>query len=315
MPRARGANAVMNAAFESAYGTPPGTNYRIMPFVSSQLGAEQKLLESDLLGQGRAPADPTYDVTTNDGDVVVPLDTQAIGVWLRLLLGQPASSDFTGGLRGHVFSSGLSDLPSASIEIGLKDVGTFTTNYGIRANTFQVQMQRAGLVNASIGLIGKGETVPANASQAGTPATFAANKRFANASGRIELDGALLGEVVSAQLSYSNALDKDETIKPDGEINDVDPGMPTLSISLTTKFADAALYNKATSKTPVGIKLVWQFGLLSLSIDVPRVWLPRVKRPITGPAGIQAQFNAMGSSAAGAPLMTAVLINDVTSYA
>ncbi len=314
MPRARGANAVMHAAFESAYGTPPAAGYRLMPFVSSNLGAEQGLIESDLLGQGRAPADPTYDVTNNDGDVVVPLDTQAFGIWLKLLLGAPTSADFD-GRRAHTFRTGLPVLPSQSVEIGLKDVSSFTTNYGMRANTLQIQMQRAGLVNATLGLIGKGETVPANVSQAGSPTGWPANKRFANATGRIELDGVPVGEVVSAQLSFSNALDKDETIKPDGEINDVDPGMPTLALTLTTKFADASLYNKATSQTPVAVKLVWQVGTVSLSFEVPRVWLPRVKRPITGPAGIQAQFNAVGSSAAGVPLMTAVLINDVEGYA
>ena len=39
MARARGANAVMAAAFESTYGTAPGSGYRpkISPFFTSKL--------------------------------------------------------------------------------------------------------------------------------------------------------------------------------------------------------------------------------------------------------------------------------------
>ena len=41
MARARGANAVMAAAFETTYGTPPVAGYKKLPFVSSALGDEQ----------------------------------------------------------------------------------------------------------------------------------------------------------------------------------------------------------------------------------------------------------------------------------
>ena len=45
-----------------------------------------------------------------------------------------------------------------------------------------------------------------------------------------------------------------------------------------------------------------------------RVFLPKAKRPITGPAGIQASFDWQGSGADG-HVVTAELVNDVASYA
>ena len=59
--RARGANAVMAGAFEETYGTPPADGYARLPFVTSNLGEEQGLIASDLLGYGREPQDPTDD--------------------------------------------------------------------------------------------------------------------------------------------------------------------------------------------------------------------------------------------------------------
>lgn len=312
MARARGQNAIMALAFETTYGTPPATGYKAVPFVSSQLGAEQGLIESDLLGYGRFPQDPTYDIVTNDGDVVVPLDARSLGNWLRLLLGSATTSGATGAFQ-HTFSSGQQALPTASIEIGHPDAGKYSTHYGVGANTMQIQMQRSGLASATFGMIAKGETVMANASSAGVITPITTLTRFAAASGSISVDGAVVGDVVSANINFSNGLDKNETIRADSEIGGIDPGMPSASMSLVTKFADVTLYNKATSKTPVAVALTWTLGALALKIEYGRLYLPRAKKPISGPGGIQAEFNGIGS-AGGAPLFMATLFNDVASY-
>lgn len=91
MPRARGANAALAAVFESTYGTPPVSGFRRLPFVSCNLGEEQGLIESELLGFGREPLPPTYDVVTNMGDIVVPVDVRNIGLWLRGMMGVPTT--------------------------------------------------------------------------------------------------------------------------------------------------------------------------------------------------------------------------------
>jgi len=50
----------MALAFETIYGTPPAGGFTKMPFASTTLGAEQLLLNSELLGYGKivpAPVD------------------------------------------------------------------------------------------------------------------------------------------------------------------------------------------------------------------------------------------------------------------
>ena len=58
MGRALGADAKLAGAFETTYGTAPGTGFSNLPFVRSNLGAEQGLIEDDLLGNGREKFDP-----------------------------------------------------------------------------------------------------------------------------------------------------------------------------------------------------------------------------------------------------------------
>ena len=44
MARARGANAIMAAAYESTYGTVPGSGFKKLPFVSADIGEDQALI-------------------------------------------------------------------------------------------------------------------------------------------------------------------------------------------------------------------------------------------------------------------------------
>jgi hypothetical protein len=105
MARARGANAGLAAVFETTYGLAPASGYRRLPFVSANLGEEQSLIESDLLGFGREPQQPAYDVINNEGDVVVPVDQRNIGFWLRGLMGAPASTGAIAATGSIIFSA------------------------------------------------------------------------------------------------------------------------------------------------------------------------------------------------------------------
>jgi hypothetical protein len=92
MPRAQGARALMAFAFEGVYGTPPGSGYRQVPFVSTDLGGEQPLLDNEVLGFGRDPLAPSKDAFNADGSVVIPLDVENFGLWLKGIFGQPTTA-------------------------------------------------------------------------------------------------------------------------------------------------------------------------------------------------------------------------------
>ncbi|HXF88137.1 MAG TPA: phage tail tube protein [Xanthobacteraceae bacterium] len=312
MARARGANAVLAAAFETTYGTPPASGYKKLPFVSSALGEEQNLIESDLLGLGREPLPPSKDVANNEGDVVVPVDLRNFGYWLKLLLGAPTTTGT--GPYTHTFVSGALSLPSMAIEIGLPDVPSYGVNFGVRANSMTIQMQRSGLLNATMNLIARGETRSAS-SGAGTPSE-AAIERFAQGLGEIKRNGVALGNIVSAELTYSNNLDKVEVIRADGRIEDAEPAMVGASGNVVVRFADTTLLDQAINAAACELSFGWQIDAnRSLLFTLHEVFLPRPKLPVSGPGGIQATFAFQAAKdPALAKTMTVALVNDVATY-
>jgi hypothetical protein len=313
MARARGANAVMAAAFETTYGTAPVAGYKKLPFVSCALGDEQNLIASDLQGYGREPLPPSRDVVNNEGDAVVPVDLRNFGYWLKLLMGAPTSVDDSGVVT-HTFVSGALTLPSMAIELGMPEVPSFGMNVGVRANSMKIQLQRSGLLNATMSLIAQGETKN-TATGAGSPTT-AVIERFSQFMGDIKRNDVALGHIVSAELMYSNNLDKVEVIRPDGRIEDADPAMVAVSGNINVRFADTVLLDQATSGDPCELSFGWQIDAdNALLFTVHSVFLPKAKTPIQGPGGIQAGF---AWQAAKGPTVgktcTAELINDVTGY-
>ena len=106
MARAHGARAQMALAFETVYGTAPTTGFKTVPFASTTLGSEQPLIASELLGQGRDPLAPIKDAVTADGDVVVPIDVENLGLWLKAAFGAPVTTGAAAGPFTHEFRSG-----------------------------------------------------------------------------------------------------------------------------------------------------------------------------------------------------------------
>ena len=62
------------------------------PFNRCTLGSEQGLIDDPVLGQGRDPYAPLQDAIMDEGEIVVPVDSRYIGLWLTGLFGDPVSN-------------------------------------------------------------------------------------------------------------------------------------------------------------------------------------------------------------------------------
>lgn len=314
MARQTGALVAMNAAFESVYGTPPASGYRTFPFApGSKIGGRRPLLGNELLGFGRDPLAPVLDSVTVDGELIVPIDVENWGMWLKAAFGAPVTTGTTP--KVHTFNSGATSLPSLSIEAAYPQVPAYEMVSGLMVDTLRWNMRRGGLVTARVGLIGQGAAAPAGSSGAGTPTSYAL-QRFGPFNGEVRRAGSLLGNVMEAEVNYSNALDPVGTIRSDGKIDGIDPSVASLSGKCTVRFADLTLFNDAVNGTPAEFGFNYVIGAnAQFTFTAHAVYLERPSVPIEGPGGIDVTFEWMAAKGTSpARLCTAVLTNTVASY-
>ncbi|WP_037302033.1 phage tail tube protein, partial [Rubritepida flocculans] len=249
MPRAIGANCRLLMSPEATYGTAPAGGWMRLPFLSCDLGAEQPLLDADVIGVGssRDPAAPFLDTVTVQGQAVVPLDLVNIGHWLRLLLGAPTTTGTSPNFV-HSFGSGAAALPSNSVEIGYPDVPSYDLCTGVRADTLELDFSPTGPATATFGLMGQGST-RGGTSAGGTP-TSAAYTAFHKAQGAISRNGAALAQVTGARLTYANGMEMVRTIRADRKVEGVDPGIARATGQITARFADSTLLTQAQDNAP-----------------------------------------------------------------
>lgn len=312
MGRAQGSRAKAALAFETTYGTPPASGFVNIPFASTNLGAMQPLLDSELLGNGRDPFAPVKDAIDVDGDMVIPVDAVSMGYWLKGLLGAPTTTG--AGPYVHTFVSGADLLPSMAIEVGHPDVPFFSMYAGVKANSLNLNMQRKGLITATVAMIAQGEG-NGTSTAAGSP-TALTLQRFGSFHGSIERNGSPLGSIVSAQLTYSNNLDRVEVLRDDGKIDGLDEGVASLSGNLVARFDSATLFDQAVAGDPCSLAFSYEISpSVKLVITAHAVYLPVPKKEISGPAGVQVTFDWQAAKAASpARMMTAVLTNGVEEY-
>jgi hypothetical protein len=312
MARAQGARAQMALAFETTYGTPPASGFTRMPFASTTLGAEQPLLASELLGYGRDPLAPIKDAVTADGDVVIPIDAASIGFWLKAAFGAPTTTGTTP--KTHTFQSGNWTLPSFAIETGMPEVPRYAMYAGCKLDSLSWQMGRSGLLTATARIIAQGETT-ATASVAGTLADLALT-RFGHFNGSIKRNGQAIGNVVTADITYANNLDRVETIRADGKIEGADPSIAALTGNIVVRFADQTLVSQAINGEACTLEFEYALaGGVGLKLTAHAVYLPRPRVEIAGPQGVQATFDWQAALAADPGRMcTVVLTNTVAGY-
>ncbi len=313
MARQTGALVALNHVFETVYGTAPASGYRTIPFgPGSRIGASRPLLENELLGFGRDPLAPVLDAVSADGELVVPIDVENWGIWLKGAFGAPTTTGTTP--KVHTFNSGATSLPSASIEAAYPQVPGFEMVSGVVVNSLRWQMRRSGLLTARVGLMAQG-AVMAGTTGAGTPTSYAL-QRFSPFHGSVLRDTVALANIVAADIEYMNNLDPVETLRADGKIDGLDPSIASLKGKVTLRFADLTLFNQAVAGSPCALDFNYLIGAnAQFNFAAHAVYLERPSIPIEGPKGIEVEYDFMAAKATSpARLCTAVLTNTVASY-
>ena len=112
--------------------------------------------------------------------------------------------------------------------------------------------------------------------------------RFGHFNGSIKRDGVELCSVISTQISYSNNLDRIETICAGGKIDGADPSMAAMTGSMETRFADTTLLTLAINGTACELEFAYTLTTgESLTVTVHSVYLPVPRIEIAGRAVVR----------------------------
>lgn len=267
---------------------------------------------------------------SSDGDVVVATYSRPTGTQ-RLLVTHDtagtAGNAFTlatdissatlsgntlmGGGNAHVFISGKDELPSYSIQIGMPKVPAFFMHTGVVINSLALDFQRSGAAAATIGAIAQAEK-RFGTTQGGTPQTLTF-ARISQFQGAVKSGGLAIGNLTAAAVTYTNNMERIETIRDDGLIDGADPTIAALTGTIEVRFADTVLVDKASSGTPVDLEFSYTLtsGLI-LKLEAHEVYLPKPKLSVDGPGGVQASFDFQGAyNAIKGRMLTVTLLNDL----
>ena len=185
---------------------------------------------------------------------------------------------------------------------------------GVKADNIAFNFQRSGEAQATISLLAQGED--ASETSIFTGAEAKKYTRFSQFQGFIKSAGAFLANVTAASLTYSNNLEKIETIRNDGKVEAIDVGVASLSGSISVRYGDNDLMNKARAGVPVDLEFGYELSeTQKITIICHEVYLPKPKRSISGPGGIECSYDFQGSKEQTlGKMMTVILINNEEVY-
>jgi hypothetical protein len=187
-----------------------------------------------------------------------------------------------------------------SIETGMPEVPRFAMYSGCVLDQLSWQMQRSGLLTATARLVAQGETVARPPRRHARRAGAAALRPFQR---RDHAQRRALGNVVSAEITYANNLDRIETIRSDGRIDGADPVHRRADRPDRGALRRQTLVTQAINGEPCEMEFAYVAALgRELHLHRHAVYLPRPRIEISGPQGVQATFDwqaARDTSSAG----------------
>ncbi len=315
MAEARGFKAsLLGGVKEAAFGVSPGAiDAMVLPIVSSGIKANRNLVNTSVLRGRRDPAKPFRGNVEVAGDVVVPVDRIAIGYWLQMLLGDPATTGTS--IYTHVFTVKDSQT-SWVLEHAYNDVGVYLLYNGCKANTFKIDIGGDRELTATFGVMGAGEARGAS-SMDSSPSVLSYDV-FNQFDAAIQEGGATSAIITDASISVNNNLDGSiYVIGGAGKRARLPEGQIEITGSIKALFDDAALLDKAINGTESSLSITFTSGSYSLNLLIQELMFEQSSPGISTPGGLFTELNFTGyyeDGAAGSSFQ-ATLVNNHAAYA
>jgi hypothetical protein len=313
--QAKGSKASVQIDFETIFGTTNATPASIrVPINTSQLKSKQNLIDPATITGRRDPVEPAKGNIDVSGTIVVPLDANNIGFWLKAAFGAPTTTGSAVPYT-HVFKVGDTQ-PSLSIQQAFTDIGQYELFNGVKISKMKFSFGGDGELTVSIDVIGAKETLGTTSFDA-SPKTIVL-ARLSNFQAAIKEGGSTIAVIRNVDIEIDMGLDGDTyVIGGQGFRGAVNEGIMQVSGNLKALFTDQTLLAKAVAGTQSSIDITVTNGSYSLEINLPELVYERNSPGIDGPKGVQVElpFKAYYKAAAANSCVVFTLNNDEPSYA
>jgi len=317
MAQGKGYKSYIVMDWEDTYGTSPSSATGVkIPFNTCDLKVSQPNQRANTITGNRSSTKPFRGNKDVAGTIVVPVDTQAIGIWLKALLGAPST---TGSVSPYTHSFYEKDiLSSFLLDVAHPDLTLYYLYNGLKVNTFAMTVGGDGELIATIGVSGSKETKGASAYD-GTPSEDFSGMlpgRFEVFECALKEAGSSISYLTEISLDINNNLAPAYCIGDAGIKSSLVEGIIGLTGSITGLFQDDALLLKGRNQTETSLTVTFTQGTYSLEIEFDEVVLSYDRPAISGPEGllVNLTWDAFYENGASSHAITATLINSVASY-
>lgn len=318
--RRLGRAVAVRFAYESTFGTPLGSDYYAPEFYSITPPADPDFVDDPVMGGSynntRDPIAPLRALPGGTMQMAVPFDLGMLGHWLRQLLGALSTSG--SGNYTHTKSSGGETLESVTIQV-VYDSGDVLVCNGCKLDTLAFDMAKEAAYQ-QINLTWQvRDWTYAGAVLSGSAASAPASVKLTKYAASAAWNGVTMADLLACTFSYSNILERYNTMSGDEFPSNIDTGLATLGGTLRFRSADETYRALSEANTAddlvITLALAGSTSTRNLTLTMANVRLHADGAPITGPGGIDETFSYRPEQTSGAAALAASLKNATASYA
>lgn len=284
-----------------------------MPFNSISLAASQNTSDPATITGRRDAVEAVYGNISNDGDIVVPVDSKAFGHWLALAFGAPTTTMVKDGVYKHVFKASNTQ-PSFCVEKVFNN-GVNLKSVGCKVSRLAFNVGGDGELTSTISVVGCNETIEEDA-LVESPIAVGMH-RFNNFQSSLLIDDEVEQIATEVSCDIDFGIDTEGyAIGGNGFRVRANEGIIKPSGNITVFFDNADYLTKATNSTEVSLEIALTNGEHKLQIIMPEVKFNRTSPSVDGATGItqQMNYNAYYGNNEQDACVLFVLTNDVESY-
>ena len=282
-------------------------------------GSSASLPDDNILSggfnNGSDPTPPAPGLVDHKLQIDVPLCVNQFPLWLLACFGASTDSG-TNPNYTHSFASGAANPAGVTIEHQLQ-TSDYRRHLFCVMDSFSLDLSadKEGFAMASLGFMGYDEIVQ-TAALAGTVTAAPALSRPAQALLNILYNGVSgAGQIMGGKINFKRNLKRHRRADGTGLPYEISyDNRSELSGSLHVRYKDGALNADAIALTTRSLEMDLMSGTnTGLKFVMNNIVLERTPVPVQGPSGVEYDINFKGWQTAGAPAITASVLNQTAT--